>query len=230
MRLNPLLPYVLTLAFLAPSITAEAAAEEPPQTYVALYGGITILDSFKEVRGVGSLSAAKLSNLDLARSPIYGAKLGMFLPGQDRWLGVETELFYTHPHIKQQNITFTGSGVTCPGGAPAPCVENFAGGHLRIAMLAINWIMRYPGERFQPYVGVGPGIFYGRVSGVELGTGSDTSLGINALAGARFFLTDRVALFGEYKFNRVTFDFGGTVETRVLYQPHHFVGGLSLHF
>jgi len=65
---------------------------------------------------------------------------------------------------------------------------------------------------------------------VDLGTGSDTSLGLNALAGIRFFLTKNMALFGEYKYNRTSFDFGGTASLHVLYQAQHFAGGLSLHF
>ena len=212
------------LALFTPSV---GLAGEPyvPQTYVALYGGLTIPQSLKEGRALNVPTEVKLSDLNLARSAIAGAKLGMFLPGQDRWLGVETEFFYTNPHIKQQDIAFT------VGGVPAGTL-NFAGAHVRVATWAVNWIIRYPGERFQPYIGGGPGIFWGRMSGVdgELGTGSDTSLGINALAGARIFLTQRFALFGEYKYNRATFDFRGDAQLHVLYQAQHFVGGFSLLF
>jgi len=219
---NRLAWWALILALVILPIEGPFAAERP-ETYVGFYGGVTIPQSFKDVHGVGELSDIKLTDLDLARSAIYGAKLGMFLPGRERWLGVETEFFYTNPHIKQQDIGFTVSGV--PAGT-----FNFAGAHVRVATWAVNWILRYPGERFQPYIGVGPGIFWGRMSGVELGTGSDTSLGLNALAGARFFFTKRLALFGEFKYNRVSFDFGGTASIHALYQPYHFVGGLSLHF
>jgi opacity protein-like surface antigen len=221
-KTNPFLRYILPLALLASSITGQAGAEDPPQTYVALYGGLTPTQSFRQVRGVEPLSAVKLTDLKLERSAIYGAKLGFFLPGQDRWSGVEMEVFYTNPHIKQQDITFTGAG--------PPTTTNFAGGHVRIATWAVNWILRYPGEYFQPYVGLGPGIFWGRMSGLDLGTGSDTSLGLNALAGARIFLGQRLALFGEYKYNHVSFDFGGTAAIHVTYQPQYFVGGFSLHF
>jgi opacity protein-like surface antigen len=219
---NPFLRYILPIAFLASSITGQAVAQESPETYFALHGGLTPPQSFRHVRGVGPLSAVKLTDLKLERSAIYGAKLGFFLPGEDRWSGLEMEVFYTNPHIKQQDITFTGTG--------PPTTTNFAGGHVRIATWAVNWILRYPGEYFQPYVGVGPGIFWGRMSGLDLGTGSDTSLGLNALVGARIFLSQRLALFGEYKYNRVSFDFGGTAAIHVTYQPQYFVGGLSLHF
>jgi opacity protein-like surface antigen len=203
----------------------EAAAADLSRGYVALYGGLTIPQSLQDAHGTGPLSSVELTNLDLVRSAIYGGKLGIRFPGRDRWAGLETEFFYTNPHVKQQDIGFTGGGVP-------PFTVNFAGAHVRIATWAVNWIVRYPGERFQPYVGVGPGIFWGRMSGseAELGTGSDTSLGLNALGGVRLLLTQRLAVFGEYKYNRVTFDFGGSAALHVLYQPHHFVGGLSLLF
>ena len=214
--------WAVILALFLPSVGQAAEANES-QTYVALYGGLTIPQSLKETKALNVPTEVKLSDLNLARSPIAGAKLGMFLPGQDRWMGVEAEFFYTNPHIKQQDITFTVGGV--PAGT-----QNFAGAHVQVATAAVNWILRYPGERFQPYIGGGPGIFWGRMSGVDLGTGSDTSLGLNALAGARFFVTKRFALFGEYKYNRASFDFGGTAQLHVLYQAQHFVAGFSLLF
>ena len=194
--------------------TGQAAAADPHGRYAALYGGVTIPRSLEEAE----VQTAKLSDLRLTRSVIIGTKLGIFL-SNPAWLGVETEFFYTSPHIKQQDIVFT------PGGP-----SNFAGAHLRVATWAVNWIARYPGKRVQPYAGAGPGIFWGRMSGDELGTGSDTSLGLNALAGTRIFLTENLAFFWEYKYNRTNFHFGGTADLQVLYQVHNIGGGLSLHF
>ena len=223
-KANRLALWALILALFILPIEEPFAADRA-EPYVALYGGVTLPQSFQDVRGTGTLSGIQLTDLDLANSAIVGAKLGFFLPGRDRWSGIETEFFYTNPHIKQQDIGFTGSGVP-------PTTFNFAGAHVRVATWAVNWILRYPGERFQPYVGFGPGMFWGRMSGVdgELGTGSDSSLGLNALAGARFFFTKRLALFGEYKYNRASFDFGGTAAIHVLYQSNNIVGGLSFHF
>ena len=157
------------------------------------------------------MTAVTFSDFDLARSTMYGVKLGTFQPTQLRWLGMETEFFYTNPHVKQQDIETFVDGVSSG-------VTNFAGAHVRVATWAVNWIVRYPGKHLQPYAGVGPGIFWGRLSGIDLGTGSDTSLGLNALAGIRFFLTKNMALFGEYKYNRTSFDFGGTASLHVLYR------------
>ena len=207
--------------FLSSLLGEAAAADRRPDRYIGLYGGLTIPERMQDVRGTGNFSALTFTDLKLARSAILGAKLGFFRSPKS-WLGVETEFFYTNPHVKQQDLTGTG-----PGGS---LTQNFAGAHIRMATWALNWIVRYPGERFQPYAGVGLGIFWARISGQDIGTAADGSLGLNALAGVRFFLTDRVAFFGEYKYNRAAFDFGSDVTLHVLYQAHHFVGGLSLQF
>ncbi len=214
--------WVVLLVLCTPSM-GQATAADLPEPYVALYGGVTVPQALQDTRGIGPTSAAKLTDLDLAGSGIYGIKLGLFQPDPLDWLAIETEFFYSSPHVKQQDITFTAPGV--PTETP-----NFAGAHIRVAAWAVNWIIRYPGERLQPYAGVGPGIFWGRLSGIDFGTGSDTSLGLNALAGIRIFLTKQLAVFGEYKYNRTSFDFGGTTSLHVLYQAQHFAGGLSLHF
>jgi len=208
---------VIVGLFLA-SLMGEAAAAD---RYVGLYGGLTIPERLQDVRGIDSSSGVDLTDLKLARSAILGAKLGFFRSPKS-WLGFETEFFYTNPHMKQQDITLTGAFPTT--------TTNFVGAHVRMATWALNLIGRYPGERFQPYAGVGLGIFWARISGQDIGTSADTSPGLNLLAGMRFALTERLALFGEYKYNQAAFHFGRDVTLYTLYQAHHFVGGLSLKF
>ncbi len=210
---------LLAVVVLSPG---QVAASDHQGPYVTLYGGVTYPQAFGDAQTVSN-PAATFADFDLERSTIYGGKVGAFLEDPTSWLGIEAEFFYTNPHIRQQDVEVFVNGVSA---GPA----NFAGAHVRVATGAVNWIARYPGQRLQPYIGAGPGIFWGRMSGEELGTGSDTSLGLNAQAGIRIFLTEHLALFGEYKYNRVTFDFGGTADLHVLYQVHHVVGGVSLHF
>jgi opacity protein-like surface antigen len=197
--------------------------------YVALYGGKTAPHRFQEVHGTGALSSVELTDLNWARSTVVGAKIGGFLPGNEGWLGIETEFFYTNPHIKQQDITFSAPGVTT--------TDNFGGAHVRVMTWAVNWVVRYRGKWIQPYIGVGPAVFWARMSGAQagtvppdIGTGSDTSAGLNALAGIRLLFTKRLVLFAEYKYNRTEFNFGGTAAIHTLYQPHHGVVGLAVRF
>lgn len=192
------------------------------EPYVAVFGGINLAQPLTNVHGLQDLSSVHLSDLDLARSPIYGVKAGLFLPSPQSWFGLETEVFYSNPHVKQQPVTATGS---------KSGTDSLGGAHIRMTTWAFNWVARYPGERFQPYAGVGLGIFWARLSGNDYGgSGSDTSLGLNALAGVRLLVTRHIGLFAEYKYNRASFDLGGDVMLHTLYQAHNLVGGLSVHF
>ena len=213
--------------------------DRPGEFYIAGFGGYTIGHGFDDVEGTGILSGIDLGDLNLKNSGVYGLKIGYFLPRRLNWLGFEVEGFNTTPHIEETNLT--------------------TGAHLRVTTLAFNAIARLKtmcerhedhgrntraaGDaayryhefcRLQPYVGVGLGVFFARASD-ETGSASDNGVpGLNALVGLRFYVTERIALFGEYKYNRATFDFdniGGTnIGLKGDYSASHIVGGLSLHF
>jgi opacity protein-like surface antigen len=208
--------------------------DEPGELYVAGFGGYTIGHGFDDVEGTGALSGTNLGDIDLKDSGVYGAKVGYFMPRRLNWLGIEMEAFNTTPHLKETPLT--------------------TGAHLRVTTLAFNAIARAKmmcergqnrsgrraddGDndfcRLQPYVGVGLGIFFARASD-STGSASDNGVpGLNALAGVRYFFTERVALFAEYKYNRATFDFDNVAGTgsgvKGDYSASHIVGGLSLHF
>ncbi|MGH7256229.1 MAG: hypothetical protein ACREI3_10680, partial [Nitrospirales bacterium] len=62
---------------------------------------------------------------------------------------------------------------------------------------ALNAILRYPGERVQPYVGVGVGLSFADLN-IE---GSDSDVAaptLNGLAGLRIKLAKKLGLFVEY--------------------------------
>ncbi len=121
----------------------QATAADLPEAYVAFYGGVTVPQPFQDVKTFGESTGLKLSNLDLARSAVYGAKLGLFQADPISWLGIETEVFYTNPHVKQQDVDILTLGL--PSGS-----LNLAGAHVRITTWALNWVVRYTGKRFQP--------------------------------------------------------------------------------
>jgi len=202
------------------------------EIYIAGQAGVSLPNSLSNVQDRGTLfgvSGVKGSDLELATSPLYGGKIGYFFPGLD-WLGIEAEFFHTNPHIKQQPFS-----VTFPGGLTAPLLGGKQGARLSVNTAAINVVIRYTGKRFQPYIGGGFAMYWASLSGSEVKLGqplnaSDTSPGLNALAGSRFFFTKQVAIFGEYKYNSTTFDFGNNVLFKADYSAHNFVGGISLHF
>lgn len=223
--------------FLTICMTALIATVSPSHAEMYIGGGlgISLPNSFSNVSGLGINSSLKGNELDLATSPIYGAKVGYFFPGLN-WLGVEGEFLYSNPHMKQQVLKSTGT-VNIPGIGTVQCCEpqNVPGAHIRMMTAAANVIARYPGKRFQPYIGVGFTMNWARFSSPAPRLGraqvaSDTSPGFNVLAGSRFFLTKHVALFGEYKYMKSSFDFGNNVLFQADYSAHNLIAGVSLHF
>ena len=214
------------------------------EIYVGGFGGFTWGHNFDNAEGTGTLKGAPIGGLGLANSVVYGAKIGYFHPGRLNWLGVEIEGFNTTPHIKE--------------GAGLP------GSNLRVTTLALNVIARtklgcragdrdYDADRrddihsstwssldenvrcpLQLYAGVGPGIFFAETSN-QFGRSSDNGrVGLNALAGTKYFLNRHLAIYAEYKFNYAQFDFnqaqGQTAGLHGDYMASHVVGGLAWHF
>jgi hypothetical protein len=213
------------------------------EVYVGGFGGFTWGHDFDNAEGTGSLKGAPIGGLGLANSVVYGAKIGYFHPGRLNWLGLEIEGFNSTPHIKE------GSGLP--------------GSHLRVTTLALNVIARTTlgcgnlSDRdrdrrddmhrsswssldenarcpLQLYAGVGPGIFFAETSN-QFGRSSDNGrVGLNALAGTKYFLNSHLAIYAEYKFNYAQFDFnqaqGQTAGLQGNYMASHVVGGLSWHF
>jgi opacity protein-like surface antigen len=117
------------------------------------------------------------------------------------WLGFETDVFTLKPDVKPQTIV----GGTTSGRVFA---DNMQATPLRLTTWAANIIIRSPSmsEAFQPYGGMGYGLFFAASS-----KGGDTNIhissGFNLFAGTRYVLTPQWALFGEFKFNRSTLRF-----------------------
>ena len=213
------------------------------EVYVGGFGGFTWGHDYDNAEGTGSLKGAPIGSLGLANSVVYGAKIGYFHPGRLNWLGLEIEGFNTTPHIKE------GSGLP--------------GSNLRVTTLALNVIARTTlgcgnlSDRdrdhrddvnrsswsslddnarcpLQLYAGVGPGIFFAETSN-QFGRSSDNGrVGLNALAGTKYFVNRHLAIYAEYKFNYAQFDFsqaqGQTAGLRGDYMASHVVGGLAWHF
>jgi len=110
-------------------------------------------------------------------------------------LGFETEGFFTEP-------------------------EDEVGGKLRVITWGLNTLLRYPGKRFQPYVGAGLGLFFAEVVDDIPGPSfsDDWVPGLNLLGGIRGFVTDSIALFFDYKFTYAKFN----LRTKIFTLPYGF--------
>ncbi|MBH0204791.1 MAG: outer membrane beta-barrel protein [Nitrospira sp.] len=245
-------------------VACVAAANVPrsyAETYIAGQFGVTLpsiagnglsggeLTSTGATFSTGTVnlpSGSTVSDQSLKESFMFGGKIGHYF-SRARWFGIEAEVFYSQPHLKQQDITwhsetqftFTPSG----GGPSVPLGNDFTftnvpGVNFRVLTIApLNLMFRYPGTRLQPYIGFGPGIFMARINDPSITQGdssqSSTKFGLNALAGLRYYFTRHMSIFAEGKFNYVRFSFeenSNFFGFDATYMPIHASGGLSVHF
>ena len=218
LRIGLLLPWCVTVSYL-PTTMAQA------EWYVGGYGGLANPGAFSNatlsdpIVG-GGVSKARINDLELKTSLAWGAKAGYFFEGRP-WLGLETDLYTLNPDVKAQTIV----GGTTSGRVFA---DNIQSTSLRLTTWALNIIIRSPSmsEVFQPYGGMGYGLFFATS---EKGGQSNTQIspGFQLVAGARYVLTSRWAIFGEFKFNRATLRFS---EIRGNYDSQLFAFGVMWHF
>jgi hypothetical protein len=156
----------------------------------------------------------KTSDIALSNTAVYGGKVGYFFKREGYpWLGVELDAFTSKPDIKQttvstlQEFTFTPGttnecfnlGTRCPQSGVNNGSLNVRASSLRVGALLANLIARYPGKRFQPYVGVGGGLFYFKSSGQF--EGRQFSPGLNVMGGLKVLATEEWSLFVEGRYN-----------------------------
>jgi len=180
----------------APSLRAE--------TYVAGEFGLVLPqknDGNVEVSGGGFPPGTPASNLVFKNTFLGGARLGHYFESTP-WFGLSTEVFYSTPNIKQQTLL-----VSPPGSAPSQNVA-IQGQSNQLVTWATNLEFRRPGGKFEPYGGVGVGVFFARLhDGLTDTSRSSTSPGLNIYAGGRYRFTEHLSAFAEWKFNYVRFDF-----------------------
>ncbi len=173
------------------------------------------------LQGDQSNPGATLSDVLLRLGPAYGGKLGYY-SSDEKWLGMELEAYQSLLHVKPQTYTRSQSGTTTTG--------SLTDTSFKMTTYALNLLVRYPDETFQPYAGIGVGLF------TPSGPSGDntTAAGLNLLGGLRYKFGQHLGAFGELKYNRATIDFRDPTNSSHLFQGTYsavlFVVGLSLHF
>jgi hypothetical protein len=195
------------------------------EVYVAGMGGFVKPMDLSDVKTrTGSGSKEGLNDVALDNAAMAGAKLGYHFSSLN-WLGFETEGLFTTIQFSDQD---SSDG-------------NLAGADdLEVTTWGFNAVFRYPGERFQPYIGGGLGLFFAELTLDNFGTATDSVVpGINAMAGIRAFLNDAksVAVFAEYKFNYAKFKFQypatsslSAFELEGTYWANIAAAGFAIHF
>ncbi|MCC2640717.1 MAG: uncharacterized protein K0S45_1130 [Nitrospira sp.] len=208
--------------FLALSIFLLAKAPVHAEMYVAGQVGVTLPHNLNNVEWSAGGVTLGGNDLSLHNSVMYGAKLGYYFDSVN-WLGLETEVFNTTPNVKQQNWTIAGVNL---GTAP--------GLDLRVLTWApVNIVIRYQAGEFEPYAGVGLGLFFTRFSQGG-SSSSSTDVGVNTQVGLRYRVTSNLAFFGEWKFNHADISHDNFLATGLkasaYYNAHNLVFGVGYHF
>jgi len=252
-----LLSFALTGVVLG-TISPGSSSAEP---YLAGYAGAAFTAS-KDLRTELELDGVPLVNgrahdLTFDTSPVFGMKVG-YVFGADLLggnTGVELDVYHFEPDVSRQTVRFTGLFA----GVPVDMRTELQSADIDVTAVTLNAIYRFrlaadaehPQGRVQPYVGIGAGAFIARLatttSPFDVNRDiADTQVraGVQALAGGRWFITQHLALFAEYKFVQTdTFSFrfkqAGTIsgvpftETardRADITSHLFYGGLGFHW
>ena len=196
------------------------------EMYVAGQMGVNMPRDLSNVELSGFGTTLGLSDLSLQNSLMYGAKAGYYFDSLKLLnfnLGVETEVFNSTPHIKQQEVTVGGISGT---------VQGLTNRVLTWAPVVV--LVRYQAGAFEPYAGVGLGVFFSRISdGTD--SSSSTDVGLNTQLGLRYRVNQNLSLFGEWKYNYANIDHSNFVGTSGLdvsanYSANIFAGGIGYHF
>jgi opacity protein-like surface antigen len=203
--------------------TARMSASAPSkETWFAdLYlGGVVPedgnVDGEASPFGVSINDSAK-ANYD--NTYIIGGRAGFWSPGT-RWLGAALDVSY---------FELEADGI-----------------ETKVLPVSALVILRYPGDRLQPYIGIGAGVFFTdtkvdiQLSGQNKNF-SDTAadFGLDTRAGLAWSLFRRFAIFGEYRFTYFEADYtdkidsGGTesdVNIEIENKIHYFLLGFSYRF
>jgi len=156
---------------------------------------------------------------DYDNTYVVGGRVGFWSPST-RWLGLALDVSY---------FELEADGI-----------------ETKVLPVSALVMLRYPGDRLQPYIGIGGGVFFTdtevdiQLSG-ENKNFSDTAVdfGLDTRAGLAWSLFRRFAIFGEYRFTYYKADYsdkidsGGTesdVNVEIKNKVHYFLLGFSYRF
>jgi opacity protein-like surface antigen len=211
-------------AVLALLLIAGSLERARPEVYIAGGAGMTFPLDLRHVRGTGAHHGIAFGNLELANAGVFGGKVGYFFEDKGReWIGVKVEGFVSHPPVVHQSWSGTSAQSVIAG----------TGEHVRIVTTPLNVLARYPHGRLQPYAGIGLAAVSATVSGPNSAV-SDSSPGLNLLAGVKFLLTEKAALICEGRHTYASFQFEDAgmagAGLKGVYQAPGFIAGVAWRF
>ncbi len=192
------------------------------EVYVAGELGANIPSDLSNTTWTYGSATGTGNDVSQQKSLMYGAKLGYYFDSV-KWLGVETEVFNSTPKIESQKYTVNSTSI-----------GTLAGADHRVLMWApVNVVVRYQAGAFEPYAGIGMGVFFSKISALNLSS-SATDIGLNTQLGLRYRIADHVAVFGEWKFNHAKLSHDNIASTilgvSANYNAHILAVGVAYHF
>lgn len=159
---------------------------------------------------LGDLDTTDRGSLELKNSLVFGGKLGYFFDDRNyNWFGVEADLYRARPKIPES------------GGVP--------GADFQVHSLGINGLVRFPGYRLEPHIGMGVGLNLGNISEGPFRAEGAFAPSFNLIFGTRYYLTRKTALLVEYKYNLAQFNFTRN-DLTADYRAHILMVGVAFHF
>jgi opacity protein-like surface antigen len=206
-----------------PAVAQEGLTKETSHRE-EIYGAVFLLGSLASNRTLNAGGEAFPSTV-VKNGAGGGIKAGVFPSFTNYIVGIQGEMF--------------GFGHEISAPASTGASGNQSGrGTLLAWTTMVSLIVRYPGERFQPYAGVGAGWSSSLLVGTELtkgpmtqsGTARDTSFASQYFAGLRTNVTPRVFVFGEYKYLASRYNWSGQLQPSLDFRTHLVAIGAGLSF
>jgi opacity protein-like surface antigen len=222
------------LAFCLLLVTPGAPCAEP---YLGLYAGVAFPGS-SDLKA--AIPGTKVTARDVERdtAAVVGGKVGYWLDVFP-YVGAELDASHHGPDADDQAVRFAVDGQSAGTGRIGRI-------DLNVTSVGFNVLGRWPGHRIEPYLGVGPAMFITRLKDTGKGGASivmpsgqddtDTTVGVQAIAGLKFFATKQIALFAEYKFShhkaefRLTDELVGATQVKSTLSTSQLNLGFTYHF
>lgn len=159
-----------------------------------------------------------------------GYKAGFFPSFTHRIVGLEAEAFGV------------GAAMTAPRASREGTVNSVQTNLIALNTL-VNLLIRYPGDRWQPYVGIGGGMSSGYFRDTDIrhgigritGYASDLTYAYQFLGGLRGYVDRKVYVFAEYKYFLANYQWSSTSAsgqpaTMLHFHTHLCIAGIGLSF
>jgi opacity protein-like surface antigen len=221
------LALIFALSFvvhLAQAQESGPADEDSQREGPEIYGGLYVFGSLAQNRNL-NVGGEELPSTTVKNGAGGGFKAGVFPAFTGYVVGIQAESFAM------------GHEITAPTSTGTSGTQS-AHGTLLAWTTMVSLVVRYPGERFQPYVGLGAGWSSSFLIDTEITKGGttqsgrfrDTSFASQYFGGLRFNLTQRVFLFGEYKYFASRYNWNGGLQPSLDFRTHILALGVGLSF